>query len=195
MTIQLKKDQSLNLIKAVPGLSVIRVGLGWTIPNNQPKIDLDVSVLCLMNDGGVVRLPSDAFMVFYGNPAKQSPDGAVKHMGDNRTGDGNGDDEVVMIDLTKVDPRIVDLAVFVTIYDEQNQGLNFSRVSDAYIRVVNEATGTELARADLDCQFTNESAVQFGSIFRGPTDWEFKNIGAGFAGVDLGKIYDNYKPA
>ncbi len=195
MSIQLKKDQSLNLTKTNPGLTTIRVGLGWTIPNNQPKVDLDVSVLCLMNDGGVVRLPSDAFMVFYGNPAKMSPDGAVKHLGDNRTGDGDGDDETVLVDLTKVDPRIVDLAVFVTIYDENNQGLNFSRVSDAYIRVVNESTGVEIARADLDCQFTNQSAVQFGSIFRGPSEWEFKNIGAGYDGVDLGKIYDNYKPA
>jgi tellurium resistance protein TerD len=174
MSINLTKGDGINLTKEVPGLTKVRVGLGWTPPEN---VDLDVSMFGLTAASGSPKLVSEDYFIFFNN--KQTSDGSVKHLGDNRTGAGDGDDETIAVDLTKVNADVQELSFIVTIYSPS--GYNFGKVKDAYIRIVNDVTGVEMAKYDLDAQFTDESAVQFGSMFRNPKgEWEFKAIGAGF---------------
>lgn len=178
MAVSLSKGGNVSLSKEAPGLKGVRVGLGWdTRVTDGSAFDLDASVFVL-NETGKVR--SDADFIFYNN--KNGADGAVVHQGDNQTGEGSGDDEVVAVTLDKLSADIQKLSFAVTIHDADARRQNFGMVSNAYIRVVNEDGGTEIARYDLSEDASTETAMTFGELYRHGGEWKFKAIGQGFAG-------------
>jgi tellurium resistance protein TerD len=178
MGVSLKKGGNVNLSKEAPGLSATTVGLGWKprVTDGKP-FDLDASVFLLKEDG---KVRSDADFIFYGN--KTSTDGSIAHQGDNRNGEGEGDDESVKIDLSKVPADVVKIVFGVTIHEAEQNGQNFGQVGDAYVRVVNDAGAVEIARYDLSEDSATETAMIFGEMYRNNGDWKFKAVGAGFAG-------------
>jgi tellurium resistance protein TerD len=187
MAISLQKGGNVNLSKEAPGLSKMIVGLGWdTRATDGAGFDLDGAVF-LVNTAGKVR--SDADFVFYNN--LKSTDGSVVHSGDNTTGAGEGDDETVTIDLSKV-PADVDKVIFaVTIHDAEARKQNFGMVSKAFVRCVNATGNAEIARYDLSEDGSTEAAMIFGEVYRAGTDWKFRAIGQGFKG-GLGPLAKNY---
>ena len=188
MAVSLKKGQKVDLTKTNPGLKQILVGLGWDVNkyDGGKDFDLDSSVF-LLNANGKVRDDDD--FVFYGNLKHKS--GAVEHMGDNLTGAGEGDDEEIKIDLSKVPADIEKIDFTVTIYEAEERKQNFGQVENAFIRVVNQATGEELIRYDLGEDFSIETAVVIGELYRNKGEWKFNAIGSGFGGglASLGKNY------
>ena len=178
MAVSLTKGGNVNLSKEAPGLNKIAVGLGWDArATDGAAFDLDASAFLVKMDG---KVRSDSDFCFYNN--KVVGDGAVQHMGDNTTGAGEGDDEVVKVELSKV-PQDLDKVVFtVTIYDAETRRQNFGQVSHAFIRVVNEEGGQEIARYDLSEDASVETAMIFGEIYRAGSEWKFKAVGQGFAG-------------
>lgn len=178
MAVSLSKGGNVSLSKEAPGLRGVRVGLGWdTRVTDGSAFDLDASVF-LLNEGGRVR--SDADFVFYNN--KNGANGAVVHQGDNLTGEGSGDDEVVVVGLDQLPADIQKLSFAVTIHEAEGRRQNFGMVSNAYIRVVNSDGGTEIARYDLSEDASTETAMIFGDLYRHNGEWKFKAIGQGFAG-------------
>ncbi|MDR6113184.1 MULTISPECIES: TerD family protein [unclassified Sphingomonas] len=178
MAVSLSKGGNVNLTKEAPGLRGVRVGLGWdTRVTDGSAFDLDASVF-LLNEGGRVR--SDADFIFYNN--KNGANGAVVHQGDNLTGEGSGDDEVVVVGLDQLPADIQKLSFAVTIHEAEGRRQNFGMVSNAYIRVVNADGGTEIARYDLSEDASTETAMIFGDLYRHNGEWKFKAIGQGFAG-------------
>lgn len=181
MGINLSKGGRIDLDKTVPGLEVVRVGLGWDANkfSTGAAYDLDVSVfVCKADAAGEPKLVSDEHFVFYGN--KRTPDGAVVHSGDNRTGDAAGDDESITIDLTKLGAEVTEISLIVTIYDAVSRKQNFGQVTKSFIRLVNEKDNSELAKYSLEDDFSNETAVQFGSMYRKDGRWLFKAVGMGY---------------
>ncbi|ASF47633.1 TerD family protein [Methylovulum psychrotolerans] len=178
MAISLTKGGNVNLSKEAPGLNKIIVGLGWDArATDGAAFDLDASAFLVKADG---KVRSDSDFCFFNN--KVVADGAVEHMGDNTTGVGDGDDEVVKVQLSAV-PADLDKVVFtVTIYDAETRKQNFGQVSRAYIRIVNEENSQEIARYDLSEDASVETAMIFGEIYRNGGDWKFKAVGQGFAG-------------
>jgi tellurium resistance protein TerD len=178
MAISLTKGSNVNLSKESPGLNKIAVGLGWDARvTSGADFDLDASAFLVKMDG---KVRSDNDFCFYNN--KVVADGAVKHAGDNLTGAGDGDDEIVKIELAKI-PADLDKVVFaVTIHEAEVRKQNFGQVSHAFIRVVNEENGQEIARYDLSEDASVETAMIFGEIYRIGTEWKFKAVGQGFAG-------------
>ena len=178
MAISLTKGGNVNLSKEAPGLNKISVGLGWDArATDGAAFDLDASAFLVKMDG---KVRSDADFCFYNN--KNAGDGAVVHQGDNLTGEGEGDDEVVKVELGKI-PADLDKVVFtVTIYDAETRKQNFGQVSHAFIRVVNDDNGQEVARYDLSEDASIETAMIFGEIYRVGSEWKFKAVGQGFAG-------------
>ena len=179
MPISLKKGQKVDLTKGNPGLKNILVGLGWDVNafDTGSAFDLD-SAAFLLTDTGKVSSSSD--FVFYGN--LMHPSQSVQHQGDNLTGEGEGDDEQVKIDLSKVPDNITKIAFTVTIYDADVRQQNFGQVSNAFIRIVDEATNQELIRYDLGEDFSIETAVVVGELYRHNGEWKFNAIGSGFQG-------------
>lgn len=179
MAISLQKGQKIDLTKTNPGLTKVLVGLGWDTNkyDGGADFDLDAAAFLLGEDG---KAQSDADFVFYGNLKHAS--GAVEHLGDNLTGAGDGDDEQIKIDLSAVPANIAKIAFTVTIYDYETRRQNFGQVSNAFIRVVNEATGEELIRFDLGEDFSIETAVVVAEIYRNNGEWKFNAIGSGFSG-------------
>jgi tellurium resistance protein TerD len=178
MAVSLSKGGNVNLSKEAPGLNKIAVGLGWDArATDGTDFDLDASAFLVKLDG---KVRSDDDFCFYNN--KVVADGAVQHMGDNKTGAGEGDDEVLKVELSKI-PSDLDKVVFtVTINDAEARRQNFGQVSHAYIRILNEEGGAEIARYDLSEDASTETAMIFGEIYRVGTDWKFKAVGQGFAG-------------
>ena len=178
MAISLSKGGNVNLSKEAPGLNKIVVGLGWDArATDGAAFDLDASAFLVKLDG---KVRSDNDFCFYNN--KIVGDGAVQHAGDNTTGAGEGDDETVKVELSKI-PADLDKVVFaVTIHEADARKQNFGQVNHAYIRVVNEDGGQEIARYDLSEDASVETAMIFGEIYRVGTDWKFKAVGQGFAG-------------
>ena len=178
MAISLSKGGNVNLSKEAPGLNKIVVGLGWDArATDGAAFDLDASAFLVKLDG---KVRSDNDFCFYNN--KVVGDGAVQHAGDNTTGAGEGDDETVKVELSKI-PADLDKVVFaVTIHEADARKQNFGQVNHAYIRVVNEEGGQEIARYDLSEDASIETAMIFGEIYRVGTDWKFKAVGRGFAG-------------
>lgn len=178
MAVNLTKGGNVNLSKEAPTMTKAIAGLGWDarVTDGQ-AFDLDASVFLVGADGKVL---SDQHFVFFNN--NTSPDGSVVHQGDNRTGEGEGDDEQVKIALSGV-PAEVQKAVFaVTIYDAETRKQNFGMVSNAYIRIVNEDNNMEIARYDLSEDASTETAMIFGELYRHNGEWKFKAVGQGFAG-------------
>lgn len=187
MAVSLSKGGNVSLSKEAPGLKAILVGLGWDARSTDGQdFDLDASAF-LLNEGGKVR--SDADFIFYNN--LKSADGAVEHTGDNRTGDGEGDDELIKLNLEKMAADVAKIAVTVTIHDADARKQNFGMVSNAYIRVLNQADNREIARFDLSEDMSVETAMTFGEVYRHGGEWKFKAVGQGFAG-GLQPLAKNY---
>ena len=181
MGVNLSKGQRVSLDK---GISWALVGLGWDVNryDGGSDFDLDASAFLLGADG---RVRKDEDFIFYGNLT--STDGSVRHTGDNRTGDGDGDDEVILLNLEKVPAEIQKIAITVTIYDAQARGQNFGQVSNAYVRVArmaneNDMTGIEELRFDLVEEFSIETALVVCEIYRNNGSWKFNAVGAGYSG-------------
>lgn len=179
MPINLSKGQKVDLTKGNPGLNNIMVGLGWDVNafDSGAAFDLDASAFMLGENGKCV---TEKEFVFYGNLTHTSE--SVKHMGDNLTGEGEGDDEQVQIDLARVPANIQKIAFAVTIYDADARRQNFGQVSNAFIRIVDETNNTELIRYDLGEDFSIETAVVVGELYRHNGGWKFNAIGSGFQG-------------
>ncbi len=179
MAVNLMKGQKVDLTKTNPGLSKIIVGLGWDINKYDGGSDFDLDAAAfLAGDSGKVACDDD--FIFYGN--KEHKSGSVIHTGDNLTGEGDGDDEQIKVDLSTVPAEVTKIDFTVTIYDADTRHQNFGQVSNAYIRVVNEATGEELIRYDLGEDFSIETAIIVGELYRNNGEWKFNAIGSGFSG-------------
>ncbi len=188
MPINLSKGQKVSLTKDNPGLRNITVGLGWDINiyDTGGAFDLDTAAFMLDGSG---KCPSEKEFVFYGN--LMHPSASVQHMGDNRTGEGEGDDEQIHIDLGAVPQDIEKIAFTVTIYDAEARKQNFGQVSNAYIRIIDESTSAELIRYDLCEDFSIETAVVVGELYKSGSEWKFNAIGSGFQG-GLAALCGNY---
>ena len=179
MTLTLSKGQNLSLSKSDPGLQKVLVGLGWDArsTDGQP-FDLDASCL-LVGENGKVR--SDADFIFYNQPA--SSDGSVRYNGDNRTGDGDGDDETINIDLAGVPADVERIVITVSIHDAEERGQSFGQVRNAFSRIVNDESQSEVARYDLSEDYSTETALVFAEVYRDKSaagEWKFKAVGQGY---------------
>ena len=179
MAVNLSKGQKVSLTKGNPGLSKIVVGLGWDTNKYDGGFDFDLDAAAFLL-GANGKVNSDADFIFYGNLKHAS--GAVEHMGDNLTGDGDGDDEQIKVDLTAVPANVDKIGFTVTIYDADARRQNFGQVSNAYIRIFDEVSNTELIRYDLGEDFSIETAVVVGELYRNNGEWKFNAIGSGFQG-------------
>ncbi len=179
MAISLSKGQKVDLTKTNPGLTKVVVGLGWDTNkyDGGKDFDLDTSVFLLGENG---KVGSDADFVFYNNTT--GGNGSVVHTGDNRTGEGAGDDEQVNIELTKVPESTHRIAFTITIHEAEERNQNFGQVSNSYVRILNEATNEELIRFDLGEDFSIETAIVVGELYRHNGEWKFSAIGSGFQG-------------
>lgn len=188
MPINLSKGQKVDLTKGNPGLKSIMVGLGWDVNafDSGVDFDLDAAAFLLGADG---KCPTDKEFVFYGNLKHQSE--SVNHMGDNLTGAGEGDDEQIQVDLSKVPANIEKIAFTVTIYDAESRHQNFGQVSNAYVRIMDESTGAELLRYDLGEDFSIETAAVFGELYKNGAEWKFNAIGSGYQG-GLAALCNNF---
>nr|WP_314228881.1 TerD family protein [uncultured Kingella sp.] len=187
MAISLQKGGNVSLSKEAPGLTKMLIGLGWDVrATDGADFDLDGSAF-LLNANGKVR--SDADFIFYNQP--KSDNGAVAHQGDNRTGEGEGDDEVIEVDLATVPADVEKIAITVTIHDADARKQNFGQVSSAFIRCVNPNGNVEIARFDLSEDASVETAMIFGEIYRHNGEWKFKAIGQGFKG-GLGALAQHF---
>lgn len=177
-SVSLAKGANVDLTKKDPSLTKILVGLGWNVRQTDGvEFDLDASAFMLTATG---KVRGTADFVFYGNLV--SADGAVSHTGDNRTGEGDGDDEALKIDLSKMPAEIEKIAITVTIHDAVARRQSFGQVDGAFIRVVNDATGVELARYDLTEDASTETAMIFGELYKHQGAWKFRAVGQGYAG-------------
>jgi len=179
MPINLSKGQKVSLTKGNPGLKNIMVGLGWDVNafDTGADFDLDAAAFMLGSNG---RCLTDKEFIFYGN--LEHTTGAVKHMGDNLTGEGEGDDEQIEVKLTDVPANVERIAFTVTIYEAEARRQNFGQVSNAYIRIVDADTNQELIRYDLGEDFSIETAVVVGELYKHNGEWKFNAIGSGFQG-------------
>jgi tellurium resistance protein TerD len=179
MAVSLAKGQKVDLTKTNPGLTQIKVGLGWDTNKYDGGFDFDLDAAAfLLGESG--KVTSDADFVFYGNTEHAS--GSVKHHGDNKTGAGEGDDEAISIDLSKIPAGVSKIDFTVTIHEADERKQNFGQVSNAYIRVLNDASSEELIRYDLGEDFSVETAVIVAELYRNSGEWKFNAIGSGFAG-------------
>jgi tellurium resistance protein TerD len=179
MGINLSKGQRIDLTKTNPGLTKVIVGLGWDTNRYHGGFDFDLDASAFLTDASS-QVVNDLDFVFYNN--LKDPSGAVEHTGDNRTGEGDGDDEQIKIDFSKVPSQIHRIAITVTIHDAEARNQNFGQVSNAFARVVDEDTGREILRFDLGEDFSVETAVVICELYRHNGDWKFNAVGSGFAG-------------
>ncbi len=187
MAVTLIKGGNVSLSKEEPGLKKILVGLGWDVRTTDGvEFDLDASLFMLGSTG---KVRNDNDFIFYNN--LKSADGSVEHTGDNRTGAGEGDDEVIKIDLQKVPADVNKLVIGVTIHEADIRRQNFGMVDSAFIRVVNEDNSREIVRFDLSEDMSTETAMLFGEVYRNAAEWKFRAIGQGFKG-GLGPMAKNY---
>ncbi|MGQ4616539.1 TerD family protein [Nocardia sp. R7R-8] len=177
MSVTLAKGGNVSLSKQTANLTKVSVGLGWDVRTTTgADYDLDASALAC---GPNLKVLSDQHFVFYNN--LRSPDGSIEHTGDNLTGAGEGDDEVINIDLTATPPNITNIFFPVSIHDADARGQSFGQIRNAFIRVVDATTGVELARYDLTEDASTETAMIFGELYRHNNEWKFRAIGQGYA--------------
>jgi tellurium resistance protein TerD len=178
MTVSLTKGGNVSLEKIAPTMSKMVIGLGWSARVTDGfDFDLDASLFLLGDQGRVLK---DNDFIFYNNA--KSACNSVEHTGDNLTGEGTGDDESIKVDLSNVPSNIERLAVAVTIHDAALRQQNFGQVSEAYIRIIDEQTGSEVCKYDLTEDYSTETAMTFGEVYRHNGAWKFKAIGQGFQG-------------
>ncbi len=179
MAINLTKGQKVDLTKGNPGLKKLMVGLGWDVNafDSGADFDLDAAAFMLGDNG---KCPTEKEFIFYGNLTH--PSESLKHMGDNLTGAGEGDDEQIFVDLTKIPANVSKVAFTVTIYEAEERGQNFGQVSNSFIRIVDESTGQEVIHYDLGEDFSIETAVVVGELYKHNGEWKFNAIGSGFQG-------------
>jgi len=177
MGINLSKGGRIDLAKEAPSLKNIGIGLGWDTNESDTgdDYDLDASAFMIGSNG---KIPQDSYFIFYNNLT--SPDGAIVHQGDNRTGEGEGDDESLFIELAKIDKAIEEIVFVVTIDEADSKGQNFGQVSNAFIRIYDLDTNTDIAQYDLDEDFSTEIAIEFGRLYKKDGTWRFKAVGTGF---------------
>lgn len=188
MPVSLNKGQKVSLTKENPGLANVVVGLGWDVNqfDNGGSFDLDTAAFMLGDNG---RCPTEKEFIFFGNLNHTS--GSVQHLGDNKTGAGDGDDEQIRINLTAIPENISRIAFTVTIYEAEERRQNFGQVNNAFIRIYNENNGEELLRYDLGEDFSIETAVVFGELYKHNGEWKFNAIGGGYQG-GLAALCANY---
>lgn len=185
MAISLVKGQKVDLTKSNPGLTQIMVGLGWDPANAGSNFDADGSIICLKaND----KLEDT---VYFGKT--KSKDGSIQHSGDNLTGAGDGDDEQIMIDLSKVSPEIEKLVAIVNIYDAHDRGQHFGMVQNAFIRLVNQSNGQELIRYDLTGDYSGKTAMVIGELYRHNGEWKFAATGEGTNEGSINEMQRRYR--
>ena len=178
MAISLNKGGNLSLSKTDPSLSNVLIGLGWdTRSTDGADFDLDASAFLL---GANDKVRGEHDFIFYNQP--RSPEGSVEHTGDNRTGAGDGDDEAVKINLLQVPADVQKVVITVTIHDADARRQNFGQVQNAFIRVVNDASQVEIVRFDLNEDYSTETAMVFGELYRHNGEWKFRAVGQGYAG-------------
>ncbi|NNP70283.1 TerD family protein [Acinetobacter sp. Ac_5812] len=178
MAISLNKGGNLSLSKTDPNLVRILIGLGWDErATDGAAFDLDASAFLLTASG---KVRGDHDFIFYNQ--LRSQDGSVEHTGDNRSGQGDGDDETLLVDLSKVSPELEKIAITVTIHDAQARGQNFGQIANAFIRIVNQDTNVEVVRFDLAEDYSTETAMVFGEVYRHNGEWKFKAVGQGYSG-------------
>jgi tellurium resistance protein TerD len=177
MSISLAKGGRVNLSKEAPSLDNMTVGLGWDANASDTGVgfDLDASVF-LVNASG--KTNSDGDFIFYNN--LRSADGSVEHTGDNLTGKGDGDDEQIKVSLSTVSSTIQEIIFVVTIHDADSRKQNFGQVSNSFIRIVDDSTGKELVMFELDEDYSTETAIEFGKLYRKNGSWRFQAVGVGF---------------
>ncbi|MFI0445987.1 TerD family protein [Actinomadura sp. 6N118] len=177
MGVSLSKGGNVSLTKEAPGLTAVVVGLGWDVRTTTGgDFDLDASALLCSPESKVL---SDKHFVFFNN--LKSPDGAVEHTGDNLTGEGEGDDEQIKVNLATVPAEVAKVVFPVSIYDAENRQQNFGQVRNAFIRVINQADNSEIARYDLSEDASTETAMVFGELYRAGAEWKFRAVGQGYA--------------
>ena len=187
MSVSLSKGGNVSLSKEEPGIESITVGLGWDARSTDGS-DFDLDASCFMlNASGKVR--SDSDFIFYNN--LKSNCGSVAHTGDNRTGEGDGDDEAINVELSQVPADVAKLAFTVTIHEADQRRQNFGMVSNAFIRIVNKKTGREVARFDLSEDASTNTAMIFGEVYRYNNEWKFRAVGQGYDG-GLGPLARNF---
>lgn len=188
MGIQLSKGQRIDLTKTNPGLTKAIIGLGWDTNKYQGGHDFDLDASAFLVDANN-KCQNDLDFVFYNN--LQHPSGAVIHTGDNRTGEGDGDDEQLIVDFTKIPANVHRIGITVTIHDAEQRMQNFGQVSNAFVRLVDDSNNQELLRFDLGEDFSIETAVVVCELYRHGNDWKFNAIGSGFSG-GLASLCRNY---
>ncbi|MEG5059904.1 TerD family protein [Microcoleus sp. A2-C5] len=186
MSIQLTKGERFNLSKEAPDFNKVAIALGWQVSQAAQNYDIDASVFMLGADG---RIPDEKYFVFYNNLT--SPDGAVRHSGDNITGQIEGDDETVYVDLNRIDAAVEEIVFVVTVHEGQVKNQNFSQVRNAFIRLYNLETGSELVRYNLKEVFSQETALEFGRLYRKNGEWRFQAVGQGY-NAGLQSFVDRY---
>jgi len=186
MSIELTKGERFNLSQEVPNFNKLAIALGWEVSQTAQNCDIDASVFMLGADG---RIPDEKYFVFYNNLT--SPDGAVRHSGDNTTGQIEGDDETVYVDLNRIDAAVEEIVFVVTVHDGQAKNQNFSQVRNAFIRLYNLETGSELVRYNLKEVFSQETALEFGRLYRKNGEWRFQAVGQGY-NAGLQSFVDKY---
>jgi tellurium resistance protein TerD len=177
MSVSLSKGGNVSLSKEAPGLRAVLVGLGWDVRTTTgADFDLDASALMIGSNGKIL---SDQHFVFFNNLT--SPDGSVEHTGDNLTGEGEGDDEAIKVNLASVPAEVDKIVVTVSIYDAEARQQSFGQVRNAFIRVVNQADDRELTRYDLTEDASTETAMIFGELYRNGAEWKFRAVGQGYS--------------
>jgi tellurium resistance protein TerD len=178
MALSLSKGGNLSLTKTDPTLTNVLVGLGWDArATDGQDFDLDASVFLL---GANDKVRGEHDFIFYNQP--RSADGSVEHTGDNRTGEGDGDDESIKINLTRVPADVQKIVITVTIHDAEQRRQNFGQVQNAFVRIVNDANQNEIVRFDLNEDYSIETAMIFAELYRHNNEWKFRAVGQGYSG-------------
>lgn len=190
MGISLKKGQRVNLEKVAPGLEAVLVGLGWdvNVTDSGGEFDLDASIFLL---GTNEKIVSEEHFIFYNNKKSPDPDASVEYMGDNRTGAGEGDDEVILVNLTKIPNNVQKLVFTVTIHEAEQRKQNFGQVNNAFVRLVDVKSKKEVLRYDLAEDYSIETALIMAEIYRKDGTWRMSAVGAGYQG-GLQALLDRY---
>lgn len=191
MTINLSKGQRISLEKVAPGLVEIFVGLGWDINITDTGVDFDIDASIFLLDSNE-KLISDQHFIFYNNPNSPDPEKSVKQRGDNLTGAGEGDDEIVDVNLKTVPANVAKIAIAVTIHEAEKRQQNFGQVQNAFVRIVNCQNEEEIIRYDLSEDFSVETALIMAELYRKDGDWRMNAVGAGYEG-GLQALIDRYQ--